>query len=467
MDTILCDELLQEIFHRLAPPSSAAVSLVCKRWCRLVRSSTTSLSLHYPSPCNPTTTTSFSTFLSHHPFLSSISLAGGCCDCGDPLLLAVASSCPNLRQLRYLSSPVSPFSLYTLSTSCIQLSSIAITISRPLSFHWLRCFNSLKCLSLYFSSPLTEFNNFEVKEMKDAVFDLELSLESLSLCGILPGDYGLNFLWRNCKNLKTLQLKSCESVGDYTSFSGFLKSLNGLQELELRTCRSIVDGVLLKLAENCVSLDSLLVYDGGSREGLLQFINQSKCSLRRLDLRLPLDLDNSHLIALAENLNFRGLVSLRLQSCCLVTGEGLKVVGRAMGNGLEELALINCDVVERESGLLAALGQDLKRLRKLDLSYNDVLLDKELVSMLVSCNCLDELKLRGCTRLTNAAVNLMVKSCKQLQSVDITYCCGIEVEGVELLVLNSLRLRRVEVEQSKLSEVARTWASNKSIEVVS
>ncbi|XP_058742188.1 sugar carrier protein C-like [Vicia villosa] len=50
-------------------------------------------------------------------------------------------------------------------------------------------------------------------------------------------------------------------------------------------------------------------------------------------------------------------LSLRHQSCCLVTGEGLKALGMAVSNGLEELALINCDVVERDKGLLATLGQ--------------------------------------------------------------------------------------------------------------
>ncbi|PIN01195.1 hypothetical protein CDL12_26294 [Handroanthus impetiginosus] len=468
MDTVLCDELLQEIFHRVPPPSSAAISLVSRRWRRLLRSSTTSLSLRFPPPYNPTTITSFSTFLTQHPFLSSLSVSGGGGDAeDDPLLLAVAASCPNLRRLRFLSSPVSLFSLCTLSTSCIHLSSIAITISRPLSFHWLPYFTSLKSLSLYIKNSLTETDNPEVGEVKDASSDVGLSLESLSLCGILPGDYGLSFLWRNCKNIKKLQLKNCESIGDNASFLGFLRYLSCLQKLELRTSRGIVDIVLLTLAETCISLDSLLIYDGGSRESLLQFINQSKCSLRKLDLRLPLDLDNSHLIALSENLNFRGLVSLRLKSCCLVTGEGLKALGRAMANGLEELALINCDVVERELGLLTTLGQNLKKLRKLDLSYNDMLVDKELVSMLASCSFLVELKLRGCNKLTNAAVGSIVRSCKLLQNVDISYCYGIDTEGVEFLVVNSPRLRQVEVEQSKLSEVAKTWASNKFMEIVS
>lgn len=295
-------------------------------------------------------------------------------------------------------------------------------------------------------------------------FDAELGLESLSLSGIRADDWGLGWLWRSCKKLKKLKLRSCEGVGDGRSFSSFIKCFQGLQEVELRTCRSIVDEVLLKLAENCNSLSSLLVYDGGSREGLLRFITQCRCNLQKLDFRLPLDLNNDHLSAVS--MNFRGLSSLRLQSCCLVTGEGLKALGIARSSGLEELALINCDVVEREPGLLATLGQNMRQLRKLDLSYNEMLLDKEFISLLVSCNYLIDLRLRGCKGLTNAAMVSMFKSCKRLQNVDIMHCCGIEAKAIELFVLNSPQLRQVQVEESKLSDVARTWATNKFIEVV-
>ncbi|XP_075493686.1 LOW QUALITY PROTEIN: uncharacterized protein LOC142531452 [Primulina tabacum] len=465
MDTLLCDELLQEIFHRLRPPSFAAVSLVSKRWRRLLRSSTTSLSLYLPPPYDPTTVASFSSFLSQHPFLTNLSIATSpLAGVGDNLLFSISAACPKLRKLRYLTNPLSPFSLVVISTSCAHLSSISVALSRPLCFHWLRCFSGLKCLSLFFTSPVSVLDSYGVEEKIDA-FDAELGLENLSLSGIVSEDLSLGLLWRNCKNIKKLQLQSCASLGDYASVSGFVKILKGLQELELRACRSIVDGVLLKVAEHCVSLDSLLIYDGGSQEGIIQFINQSKCNLKRLELRLPLDLDNTHLIALAENLNFRGLTSLRLENCCLVTGDGLKVFAKTIGVKLEELALINCDVVERESGLLTALGQYLKRLRKLDLSFNEMMVDKELTLMLASCNFLIELKLRGCRGLTEKSVASMVRSCKNLQSVDITYC-GIEMEGVELLVLKSKRLRQLEVEQNKLSDTARIVASSKFIEVV-
>ncbi|XAR51905.1 hypothetical protein NMG60_11006701 [Bertholletia excelsa] len=156
-------------------------------------------------------------------------------------------------------------------------------------------------------------------------------------------------------------------------------------------------------------------------------------------------------MALAEN--YRGLTSLRLQNCFLVTGEGLKTVGAAIGNELEELALTNIDV-------------NMRKLPKLDLSYNKMLIDIELTSMLVSCSNLIELKLRGCRRLTNLAMVSMSKSCRNLEYVDVTQCRGIQGEAVEKFIMNSRRLRQMQVEECKLSDVARRWVSNKFIEMV-
>ncbi|XP_052195544.1 uncharacterized protein LOC127803389 [Diospyros lotus] len=461
MDAILGDELLDEIFRRLPPASSSAVTLVSKRWLRVYRSSKTCLSLRLSIPYSSTPLLSF---LSHFPFLSSLSLtAGG--DSSDRLILSAASSCPNLRQLRLYTAPVSVVPLLSLSTSCPHLTSLSIVLSRPLSFRWLLLFHSLKELSVVLTtvaggSDSCQFtSNFQIM---CGDFDAELELESLGLSGIQNGDFGLDWLWRSCKKLKKLQLRSCECICyDDSSLSSFVNCLNGLQEVELRACRAIVDEVLSNLAQSSASLKSLLVYDGGSRDGLLQFITQSQCNLQKLDLRLPLDLDNDHLFAVADN--FRGLSCLKLQSCCFVTGEGIKAICIAMKHDLEELALINCDVVEREPGLLTTLGQNLRRLRTLDLSYNEMLVDKEFTSMIVSCSRLRELKLRGCKRLTNLSTVSMVKHCRHLESVDIMLCSGIEAEAVELLVLNSLQLREVQVEESKLSDVARKRAANRLI----
>ncbi|XP_062106932.1 uncharacterized protein LOC133818209 [Humulus lupulus] len=481
MDSLLCDELLQEIFQRLPPCSSSSVSLVSKRWLYLYRTSKTSLALQLT--LQKSTIPALSTLLSHYPFLSSLSIilplepttGDGDGDgplvkttFSDDLLLLASSSYPRLHGLRFLAGPVSRSSLVSLSSTCTHLTSLCINLSRPLFLTWLLNFPLLKELSIMvchgegFDHEVKD--NLEYGFSSSDDFDAELGIESLCLSGIRTDDWGMGWLWRSCDKVKKLQLRSCESIGDGGSFSSFTRCLQGIQEVELRTCRSIVDGVLLKLAEYSHSLISLLVYDGGSREGLLRFFSHCSCNLQKLDLRLPLDLNNDHL--LAASVNFRTLSSLRLQSCCLVSGEGLKALGAAMSSGLEELALINCDVVEREPGLLTTLGQNLKQLRKLDLSYNEMLLDKELISMLVSCHYLVDLNLRGCKGLANSAMITMSKSCKRLENVDIMNCCGIESEAVELLVLNSPKLRKVLVEESKLSHAAKTWASLKFIQVV-
>ncbi|MCL7047512.1 hypothetical protein MKW94_010710 [Papaver nudicaule] len=272
----------------------------------------------------------------------------------------------------------------------------------------------------------------------------------------------MSWLWKNCKNLRNLRLKNCESVGYGDSFTSFFECLKGLEEIEVRTSRTIVDVVLFQLSEHCNSLNSLLLYDGGSREGLHRFITSTKSSIKRFDFRLPLDLDNYHISAIGEC--FNGLASLRLQSCCLITGEGLKNLG-SDNMKLEELALINCDVVEREPGLLTTLGQNLKGLRKLDLSFNEMLVDKELVSMLVSCKNLVDIKLRGCRGITNSAMVLMCKNCKGLENVDIRQCLKVGVEGVEVVLMKLPNLTSVLVEDIKVSYVAKKWVSKKFIQV--
>ncbi|CAL5420775.1 unnamed protein product [Camellia sinensis] len=71
--------------------------------------------------------------------------------------------------------------------------------------------------------------------------ETELQLETLGLSGIQHCDYGLSWLWRSCKQLKKLQLRSCYAISDESSLSSFVECLIGLQEVELWTCRAIID----------------------------------------------------------------------------------------------------------------------------------------------------------------------------------------------------------------------------------
>ncbi|XP_068667100.1 F-box/LRR-repeat protein 4-like [Aristolochia californica] len=457
---LLCDELLIEILHRLPPGAPPTVSLVCKRWLYLHRCSSTVLSLRLPPVVTPLC---LSAFLSGFPSLASLSLIPDSASADPDALLssvAAADSVNNsLRRIRFLAGPVSPVSLSFLGSSCRNLCSLSVASLRGLSFRFLLGFPFLKEFSVLDLKAHVSVEEDGENEMFPAA---ELPIETLSLSGIGSGELGLGWLWRSCVNLRKLRLRSCEGTGD--SFRFFFQALRGLRELELRTCRMIADRALLLIAQHSLSLSSLLLYDGGSRDGLLRFIARANAaSLRKIDLRLPLDLEDDHLSAISSN--FTKISIFKLQSCCLVTGLGLKSLGPAMGNALEELVLINCDAVEREPGLLTSLGQNLRRLKKLDLSYNEMLQDKELSSMLASCNSLVEIRLRGCGRLTDSVTTSMVRNCKQLEMADITHCRGVGLSAIESFVLNVPRLSRIIVEESKLTDAARTWVSRKTIRV--
>ncbi|PWA43772.1 RNI-like superfamily protein [Artemisia annua] len=335
---------------------------------------------------------------------------------------------------------------------------------RPLlPLHVFTSFNKLHTLTLTVIGNV--YTSAESTVDQSATSDSRLSLRLLSLNGICSTDYQVSYLWNNVcyENLTRLVFEKCEGLSDVYAFSRFLKGLVNLNEVELKTCRSIVGLVLFKLSEmSSENLSSLLIYDGGNKEGLLHFIREARCELRELDLRLPLDLVDTHLSGIGAR--FRKLRVLRLQSCSMVTGEGIRGLGLGLSDHLEELSLTNCDVIKRQSGVLVDLAQSLRRIKVLDLSYNHMLVDKEFVSMISSYGDLRELKVRGCGRLTDVSLTALCRSCKRLESVDIVFCHGIRVEGVEIIILNCKELRKIQVEEHKLSEDARKWMRWHSIQ---
>ncbi|KAL9669739.1 hypothetical protein QQ045_007287 [Rhodiola kirilowii] len=216
----------------------------------LSASSTTLLS---PSPPQ----SSLISFLSAYPFLSSLSLLS---PDSIPLLLADASSCPNLTHLRLFTPPISTSSVYSLSAACANLLSLNITVSRTFNFTCFTSFHRLNDLSIsFFEESGSSLTTDGAADCDDG----DLPVESLSVSGIRYGDWNVNWLWRSCKRLRILKLKCCEALGGAGSVSCHDSCFPSLYQVELRTCRTIVDVVLSKLAEVFYNLNSLTVYDGG------------------------------------------------------------------------------------------------------------------------------------------------------------------------------------------------------------
>ncbi|KAI8541417.1 hypothetical protein RHMOL_Rhmol08G0059100 [Rhododendron molle] len=281
MDTILCDELLEEVLRRFPfPPAAAVVSLVSKRWLRLYRSSKRYLLLRISGDsCKPP---SLSSFLAHFPHLSYLDItANGGDDVSnfsDQILLSVASSCPKLRTLCLKSEPVSLFPLLSLSTSCPHLTSLSISLSRPISFHWLVFLHSLKKLTVVFTPVPGEFEQVDTYKRN---LNAELKLETLVLDGIRRGNYGirtmalamsneleelalvncnlepglLTTLGQKFRNLRTLDLSYNEMVDE--EFISMLASCNCLRNVKVRVCEGLTDASLVSMFKSCKQLETV------------------------------------------------------------------------------------------------------------------------------------------------------------------------------------------------------------------
>ncbi|KAM0887305.1 hypothetical protein ACQ4PT_029120 [Festuca glaucescens] len=476
-DAALCDDLLQEVFGLLPPAAAPAVSLVSRRWLALLRASTSRLTLRLPpASTGVSPSAALADLLSRYPYLSALAVVSAAAHDADLVLLAVAASpsATRLTALRFsLGSPVSAATLSAVSLTFSGLTSLHLTALSPLSFRWLACLPCLKSFALVNSASAAVDSSVSTSS-DDAFAEGEavvpLPLERLSLCGIRSGHRGLGWLWQRCGSLRWLQLRACDSVGDGPASTAFTECLDGLLELELRACRSVADRVLLLAADRCHALTSLLVYDGGSREALLHFMHQRGAALHTLDLRLPLDLHNDHLLAIGaqQGQHSQGsLAVLRLQSCVLITGDGLRSLAlTAIGAGIQEVALVSCDVLEREPGLLTFLSQSMRQLRRLDLSYNETLKDKEIGAMLSSCRNLIDIRFRGCRCLTGESLVSLLRHCGQsVEVVDISRCPGMKGASVEFFAQRATLLNHLIIEESSASEELKAVAQTKGIKV--
>eukprot|EP00249_Psilotum_nudum_P016755 c25973_g1_i1 orf=445-1950(+) len=457
-DSLLCEELLAEVIRRVEDGvDQKSVSLVCKRWLMIQRRAKKRLGLCVPSD------SSLSDFLSsihdllcqHSQIVSLVLIAREVhinAEMLDVVLDAISSSCKFLRVLQFSVGPITGVGLRRLAIGCPGLVSLDLTFMQVRNLHILLEFKSLR--ELYLRGSV----DGDRDDLEDEPFQL-LRIEKLALEGVTGASYGLGWLWRSCPGLVKLELFNCEGIVD-TDSSSFVQCLPSLKELHLRRCRSIAGRILILVAEYCAGLTVLTFHDGGATEGLHHVIRRCQ-KLEVLDLRLPLDLRNEDLVAIAQNCF--SLKSLRLHSCWLPTGSGMRWLAAHIKSDVEELVLVRCRAVAHDSGTLYAIGQRLKCLKSLDLSDNDHLSDNELVAMLASCQNLLQLKLCRCHRLTDKAMYFISQRSSMLESIEVTNCYEITSLGICSLLSGCPSLRKVGVEKSKITNATKRLAITKGV----
>eukprot|EP00252_Welwitschia_mirabilis_P012553 TRINITY_DN2766_c0_g1_i1.p1 TRINITY_DN2766_c0_g1~~TRINITY_DN2766_c0_g1_i1.p1 ORF type:complete len:489 (-),score=57.32 TRINITY_DN2766_c0_g1_i1:37-1503(-) len=461
MNDLLCDELLGEILGRFEDVSSYRnVCLVCKRWLVVQRRVKNVLGLCLPArPFESSYETFVGCLLSQFPQLQKLSLASDQLQTdaalSDSLLERIGEFCRFLRELKFSFGSVNTHGLKALALGCRNLTKMELTDFSPDFLTALSEMKALKALTLVLSGHGT-------RETYSMPVVRVLQLERLRLIGIGAGYKGLDWLWKSCHKLKNLEFRSCEGLG-VSNVSSFVVCLSRIEELKLRRCRTIANAVLLRAAEYSKNLSSLVFYDGGDAEGLHASVRGCR-NLKFLDLRLPLDLGNEDLAVIAEN--GKSLRSLSLHSCWLASGEGIKSLVPGL-KYLEELILVRCRAAVQEPGTLTTLCQQLRFLKRLDLSDNDCLVDKELITMLPSCENLTSLRLWRCRRLTDFSMFSITQRCWMLESLDIARCDCVSADAASTLIINCHRLRQLVVERFKICEGSKRIASSKKITILS
>lgn len=459
VNSLLCDELLAEVLCRVQDLlDQRSVSLVCKRWLVVQRNAKKRLGVCLPNDA------AFSSFclsvlslLEQHPHVTSLSMISKGSSVHAELFAIVAKAvalfCKSLGQLQFTAGPTTFLGLQELARGCPCLTSLELLQPPSSCLPILGNFKTLRELCLNgCSEGVTD-------DLQQGAGYGSLQLERLCLVGMRSSFHGLNWLWSSCRQLRKLQFLNCEGIEGLDT-SSFVACLPSLQEIELCMCRSIAGGMLILISEYCPNLRALTFHDGGDTEGLRQVLRRCE-TLEVLDLRLPLDLSNEDLMEIARNCH--SLRSLRLHSCWLATGAGMRSLASLSNPNLEELVLVRCRAVVQDSGTLSALGQNLRRLKKIDLSDNEYLVDKELVAMLASCENLFQLKLRKCRMLTDLVIEFIRQRCPVLESIDIEDCDGISSKAVNSLISGCKHLKLVRINLDKLTDLDRKLAFAKGI----
>ncbi|KAJ7553166.1 hypothetical protein O6H91_06G086200 [Diphasiastrum complanatum] len=277
-------------------------------------------------------------------------------------------------------------------------------------------------------------------------------------------DRGLDYLRAGCKMLLKLDLSRCPNVSDVGLSN--LSTGSSLQQLMLSYCSPMTAKVLATFHMfdylQFIKLDGCEV----SRNGLC-FLGNGCNKLKGLSLSKCKGVDDLGIAAItrgcARSLQAidltccKGLVSLKMEACNLISETGLAFLGRGL------MSLLHCTkLTSLRIGLcqnisdrgLAQLGANCYSLREVDLYRSWGIGDfgvaalckgcKELRSYAVylAIGELEQLELRGCALISSAGISYVAAGCTRLVKLEIKRCTGIDDDGVLAISQFCVNLRK-------------------------
>lgn len=365
----------------------------------------------------------------------------------DEGLMPVAEKCVNLQTVNVSKCPnISHVTLVPIARRNPQLNSLSMAGTSVddeamslicAAMQDSGCGKSMTALDISNCRDLTDLGVSCVAEVCSALTRLSMS----GLCRV--SDVGVRSVCANCWHLEYLNVEDVFLLKDNAfwfsaTFDGRRAAnenmLVSLQTLVLSDCSNLTDHGIEGLAERCRKLDTLVL--------------QGCDKLTDAALRYLAD---PNICTASSTAMCDAIRTLNLSFCTGITGPGVQTLLSACAC-LEELNLSGLATIVTDSFVLA-FTKCCPTLQKLVLQKCLLLTDAALCAMADNL-WLELLDVTGCTKLTDAGVEVLSEACSGLRSVTLRRAKRLTDKALFALMRNCKGLLRVDLQECPLITAA-------------
>lgn len=264
------------------------------------------------------------------------------------------------------------------------------------------------------------------------------STEKLDMSWLGPYDavtrHGISRFLRKCgSNLLCLRLSCCQFV-DGEVIKTISKFCPNLEELDLQSCssESLLSEYGLHELANLKKMKRINLYRVPVKDLLLKQLIQSFSNLQHLNLGDCQHVTECDTIMQLLSEYCKGLVSLDLWRNKSLTDDGIK----SLADGctlLEELDVGWCSTVTNAAECISCLTSKCRKLKKLFLTALRSVSDDVINALANNCPDLEQVDVLGTGLIRPHSITRLLKECKKLRFLDVSFCSQLSKEFVEHL----------------------------------
>ncbi|SZF01447.1 unnamed protein product [Blumeria hordei] len=297
---------------------------------------------------------------------------------------------------------------------------------RPACTTWAK--HSSICRTLSLPNPYFVYRNF---------------IKRLNLAGLAEGvNDGSVLPLAVCNRVERLTLTGCEGLSD----NGLMSLLDGNQHLlalDISGDIQITERSMEVLAKNCPRLQGLNITGCIRISSTSMALVADRCRyIKRLKLNDCNQLDDAAIIEFAKKCPH--ILEIDLHQCKNIGNESITALLQN-GRSLRELRLANCDLISDSALLSLPVDRKYENLRILDLTFCTRLTDRAVEKIIKIAPRLRNVVFAKCRLLTDVAIDAISSLGKNLHYLHLGHCVQITDKSIINLVASCNRIRYIDL----------------------